>query len=1045
MRYFIFLVFMTYVFSLNAGLNSILFDNNEKTDALTIKVPAEIIDGKAFSGNKLLKIPGTGDKLQYSVNFKPISVNAGEKIAFSCLYRTSENLTMALIVCVYRDGKGKNLGSDKLRLYRDLNWEHIEHVFTVPDNPAVKQAVVYIRLVKTPASEALYMDNMRCGKLDNEDSFHCTKLTHISFVDWFNKSPLQERFLFGDGGRIHHDWQMAKLGEACFMMNGNLHTHQFPLIIKDIKVKPSHNYILSFYYRTAGAYVNFKGGMFIIVFRDDKNKIIKKQSRIKLKTAKSWTQEKLEFATPDNAAYADIFFRFYKQRKDAVVYLDDISFNIGKPGVKLSWHIDPDKKILSGKANLISAKSKNGIQLVLKGQNGKLVKRVTANANNKFEVNLTDLPNEEIEVYAEVEFGDKIYKSSVSSFYNYDKINWKNNIGIPKSQDKPPVPWTALTYDHSKNNVCSWNSIISFNDALAITSIQSLNPQAELLQKELKIFINGKDITKTFRPAKVNPLSTIPSEIILENTLVSDTMDIIIKARITYDAFVKYSLKLVAKNDCDIKTLCIKYSPVAMDMQACIDGSWTNYKLIDLRKTGNFTSRRFYPVLWTGNSKQGVYWCAEQLFPAKPVMGGVCQRSSIKDGIEINMVNAPLKLKTGSSKIFEYALGVTPSKPRRNKLRNLHFRSGKYENMRLLWTRTNTLKYYGFPIAANPKTMHKYFMIHKDKENFIYQNPTFAMTSLKPWKYMEKKWERLPRLMYSTTSSSEMQSYGYDFVKIKVNERSWTDFYMQHLSNFLTEYKFSGLYYDCMGTYSDISNGEFRYFVFSMHDFYSRIYTEMARLNPDTIFFLHNGASFFSIAAIFADIILTGEEYRAKCMEHDYYFQFLSPETFRKQMCINTGAWRMFLPQFMDAERRQKAEVAVHTVGLTLVYNLMLYPKYINNTYAERMLFRKFAFIDAGGRDTWKFIPYWEKNVSSNPEVLCSSYINPQGLLLACINSSSKEQKFKLTIKNKYKNIYLYDPLTDKTVIISNTANIKLKAYMSKMILLSGQPVWNPK
>jgi hypothetical protein len=161
------------------------------------------------------------------------------------------------------------------------------------------------------------------------------------------------------------------------------------------------------------------------------------------------------------------------------------------------------------------------------------------------------------------------------------------------------------------------------------------------------------------------------------------------------------------------------------------------------------------------------------------------------------------------------------------------------------------------------------------------------------------------------------------------------------------------------------------------------------------------------------------------------------------QMCTNTGAWRMFLPQFRN-QRSKKPEVAVHTVGLTLVYNLMLYPSFIERKYVDSMQERKFAFIDAGGRDDWQFIPYWKNNPSDNKYVLCSSYLNRKGQLLAAINSTAREQKFKLNLRAKYGKVFVYDPLTDQTVEGAKDTVITLKPYMAKMILAADKPFWTP-
>lgn len=1042
MKNFLLITLITSAFAVSAEMVNVLFDqDNEKRDALTMKASAQIIKGKAFSGEKMLKISGVNHNTQYAVNFKPIPVKFGDKIAFSCVYRSSKRFTSGLIVCIYKDKNNKLINSEKIRLFRRLDWERAEHVFTVPNDSAIDKATVYIRLVKVPKTEVLYIDNLRCGKLDNNMSFRCTKLKNITFRDWRNNTPAQERFIPGPGGRLLRDWQAAKLGEACYLAVGNGHPYQYPLSIKKLQIKPGINYIFSFDYRTEGPYVS-NNGMFIVFFRDSKGKIIKKQSRVQMVDSKSWLKRELIFTPPAKAAFADIALRFYKQSPAVKMYVDDINFEEGKASLRMEWEINSDAKKLYGFTELLSAEADKSILVLLRDNNSKIIKRIETTSKAKFEIDLASLADGKYEIFASVETNNGVLKSKVGVFHNYNKFTWKNNIGILDKKDKPSRPWKSLKYDTLKNTVTTWNSIIKFNKMLEITNIKSIKPELKLFKKPTCLSVNGKAIEKSFKAGKIHILSNSPNHIILQSTISSKNIDIVVNTRIEYDGFVKYSLKLKPKVELTINNLNLKYSPSVMDWQVCYDGSWSNYQLIDLRKKRKMASKRFYPMLWTGNTESGVYWCAEQLYPAAEIMPIVCQNGEIDDGMNIDIVCAPLKLISGGERIFEYGFGITPARPRRAAGRNLRYRAGKkYSNMELAWSTPNNMNSFGFPEPAIPDVFPKYLEKNKGKLTFFYQCPSFGMTNIPQWKYYEQKWVSLPLRIYS--SKTTMRKWGYDDIKINQEERTWTDLYMKHFSKLLKKYKFGGVYYDCMNIYPDKKVKEFRYRIFALRDFYSRIYNEQIRVNPDTWFFVHTGATFFTIASIYADITLTGEEYRSKCMDYDFYLQFLTPEEFRVQMCTNTGAWRMFLPQFRN-ERSKKPEVAVHTIGLTLVYNLMLYPSFIERKYVDCMRDRKYAFIDSGGRDKWEFIPYWKNNPSNNKKVLCSSYVNSKGQFLACINSTAKTQEFKVEITDKNNKIYVYDPLTDKTEIVKSDSIIKLKPYMAKMILVADTPVWTP-
>lgn len=348
MKKVILFAFMLLAYLASAEMTSILFDQeSEKRDALSTKPAVKIIKGKAFSGDKMLEISGKNNTTQYAVNFEEIPVKVGDKIGFSCIYKSSSKFTAGLIVCLYKNKNDKLVSSENTRLYRRLNWERVEHVFTVPDNPVIEKAVVCIRLVRVPETEKLYVDNLRCGKLKDTISFRCSELENIVFRDWRNNTPVQERFVPGPGGRVFRDWQAAKLGEACYLAEGNGHAYQYPLTISSLKVRPGINYIFSFDYRTEGPYVS-NNGMFIVFFRDSEGKIIKKQSRVRMVDSKSWLKRELIFTPPAKAAFADIRLRFYKQSNAAKMYVDDIAFDEGKATLRMEWKIISDKKSYAG-------------------------------------------------------------------------------------------------------------------------------------------------------------------------------------------------------------------------------------------------------------------------------------------------------------------------------------------------------------------------------------------------------------------------------------------------------------------------------------------------------------------------------------------------------------------------------------------------------------------------------------------------------------------------------------------------------------------------
>ncbi|OGV35207.1 MAG: hypothetical protein A2020_04090 [Lentisphaerae bacterium GWF2_45_14] len=247
-----------------------------------------------------------------------------------------------------------------------------------------------------------------------------------------------------------------------------------------------------------------------------------------------------------------------------------------------------------------------------------------------------------------------------------------------------------------------------------------------------------------------------------------------------------------------------------------------------------------------------------------------------------------------------------------------------------------------------------------------------------------------------------------------------------------------GVYYDCVGVDAYQDGNDFTYPVFTLKEYLRRIYIAQRQLNPESITLTHSGADFSCPSVEFSDIILMGEQYRQGCFDYTYYLEFRTLRQFRAENAVNVGPSRMFLPQYRQREKMESPEVALHTLGLVMCHNLMLYPSFINQEIITRVRNFQYEF----GMNDAEFFPYWEKNpygiASSNPNVICSFYKNKKGFLLSLLNSTKDEQTFKLKVEDSLKGmkLLLFEPLVNKKSPISLDSEIKVKPYMAAFVLI---------
>jgi Glycoside hydrolase 123, N-terminal domain len=1014
--------------------------NNSRCPA-KITLPAKILKQGGFADKEILEVVGINKVNQYPAIFKSVPVKPGEKYGFSCNYKNRGTISSSsiMIITIFYDKNKKQMGSHRKVYQKSAAWRYICFDLIVP--PKASSMQVALRLINVPATCTVFFSNIKLADLSSNKDFFMTDFkTH--FEPWDDSVKVFEHFSIRPSGKILRDWKLAKVGEACFMANGTNEAMQYPFKIDRIRVHGNKSYVFEVDYKTSKGIASNDTAMLLFYYYDAENKKLRHDYLFVAKSKGQWKAAKKVMIAPKGSKFLDIHFNLRNIASVETIYLDNIRFYTEKPRAYVKFLIYPETKTLKTFCSTTSVLSDDFKSASIVISTDKTEKcRIAAPLNVKQAIDIAAWKNGKYSIYSVIETksGKKI-KSKIKPFNIFNKIPWLNNkLGILSESASPPVPWNRYPFSFNNGTVITWNNRITFSNNLQLKSISYSKDKYELLSAPMQFLVNGKDVFKKEQnsPAKYK---VNPHEISSANNIKGDGFDLQVKTLTDYTGFVKYELTLKATRNIELNQARLVLSANGVEFLNQADGSWTYSKAFDLVKDKGWKASRFFPVIWLGNMKRGLYWYCEKLYPAKETMSKVWASVDTAGKLTIDIVNKPLKLAAGQKHSIAFGIGVTPNRPDRKLWRTLRFRGGKFNNFDNLWAVPKYFKYYGFPKATGERAvlMDKYVKATSHYKMF-YQCPTYIATNLPQWSYFKQAWEANPARRYFN-----VEGLDYDLAKGNYKDQTWTDFYLQNFVSFMKKFKFNGVYHDCEELNSLMDGKDFAYPVFALRRYLRRIYIAQRQLNPDSFTVSHIGINFACPPVAFSDVLLMGENYRQGCIDNNYYLEFISLRLFRAENAASIGANRMFLPQFRQTNKREDHKISLHTLGLVMCHNLILYPNCINQEMVKRVRDFQYTF----GMDNTDFFPYWEKNPygikTDNPKVICSFYKNSKGFLLSMLNSTNKAQKFKVKLKKlgvdmpslqKIK-IVLFEPLSNKKSKIDLGTSIKLKPYMAVFMLI---------
>ncbi|MBR4675373.1 MAG: hypothetical protein IKP00_12975 [Victivallales bacterium] len=993
---------------------------------------AELVPAGGQDGSGALKISGGDKAAQYGYSYRWEKAESGQQYGISFAYLPADNFQgSAMVVVNFASG---NWSFDATKaLHRSVpiskgRWLHKQVIFTVPEG--FDRCEATIRLDHVPADSFLLVDNLRAANISNEKSasFFKARFLDTIFDNWtFLGQQHFEHYSLGPGAAVVMDWKQAKAGESFLEIHGDGSKMQYPLIIYNLAVAPDRNYRFSCWYNASK---HFSAGIKLFMFECmDDNRRHLDQPRVAVKaTDGEWKELVFDFKTPANATLLDIMFNMRMFPADAVIRIDQLKFEEGTVGPDLRQNFVPAEKTMSifcpvlGNLGEVSAVHNTYEVVDMKGH---LFRKLESAANETLKVKLDDYPDGEYMLHAKIALSDgNTMEAEPRHFGVYKDPYWKNELGMLADEAEAPAPWCNLT--RNGNIITAWNGTYRFGNELELEQMTEKGGTA-LLKRGIAVTAAGQrlsaagDIVWKDGHSRIVGKVPVATENGLQGSLAM-TMD--------YMGFVRYALDINVSAQ-GIDDVSVAYAVNDVEFIHRSDGTWSQIGAIDLEADKHWETKRRYHEMMLGNVERGIAWYSPKSYPAVSDFDHAVTVADVDGSFRVRLVNAPLDATTGKPYKLEFAVMPWPFRPSAEHWKHLRFRAYNYTNFNMM-SSMKPMKYVGLPASKNDnETMeHAMRLQEPGAVGTLYQIPFYITDTMPEYRYFESEWQGYPARYYV------LKNFGKNakMRKCDTRNRLWQDLYCYMCVEYLKKFPWRGFYYDCYGSDLLTVNGEQFHPTFETRQFHERIYLTTNLVHPGFFTFTHAGGQQACTSAGFTDVTLMGEQYRASCMLHNYYLEFLTLNQFRYENAVRIGPDRMFLPQYRQPDKIASPEIAVHAVGLAFLHNCMLYPSFINGDVCKRMICWLYGF----GLENASFFPYWKSNpdetTTNDATVPISYWKNERGFLATVLNSTKETKTVRVNLPEKSGKIFLLNPLDGGETPFASEQELTLPPYQAVLI-----------
>ncbi len=841
------------------------------------------------------------------------------------------------------------------------------------------------------------------------------------------------------GAELVHEYGRAHGGEQFLAVKGRNSNSQYSLATRSISVTAGSNYNLSFAYRFSPK-VERNGIMVMFFCFDAQRKPIAARfagwgnnghypfMSVNGPGTGQWQTFHKELLVPPGVASVEIHFRHINLPPDQEVDLDDVELAAAPPTVKVAYKIDSSRQILRGHVILAPAsmmKHMKALHVILREYDpqanvrpalvpgtdqyntdftilkyGSVRRDLTLPpGQNAFEMDLSDLEDRPyaLSVLAELNEGTRLQSHDTiesAVFYKMVHPQWAGNqLGILGKNEPPPPPWTPLRYEAEHQTVVDWNNRLQFGNHLMLRAVEFASPKGQqLFASSPQLLIGGKPAEEVLSFAEPKVVEQSPHAITLQSSGTNQAVTLSMAARVEFDGFIRYTLRLTALRDCQAGPVEMVF-PLNKGVARFVhpnDIGWNTQRAVLDKDHPAWKTDDYRASVWIGNEEVGLACCIHSDQPGEAIdPNGPKLASELADGRwRLALLPGPNALKAGQNRTITFGVQPTPTRPLMKGFRDLVMRGKVKSGLELLWSSPASFQYCGFP-QQRDEAITKWARQVKSRPDaplaLIYLTTGYHMTTVPAATWFADRWGFKGAHSAYLNEMPGWRKWTGDLIPLKVDDPLWQDDYCWHLDQLLSQSEVDGLYFDVsagtLGAHGDI---------LATRDFQKRIYVILKRHRPNGVIMFHayenSAAPFLSFSAL----ELRGEAYRQGLAEHDHYLDFLSLDEFRCNE-TTTGQGIVFLPQYRQLDKQQNPALAAQTLGLIQLHDMNLYPSWINETVIQRVRDFKRAF---GPLEGARFYPYWQTQPGlvrvDSPAIVHSTY-DRNGDLYALVFNKSQQ------------------------------------------------------
>ncbi|MBC7286602.1 MAG: LamG domain-containing protein [Armatimonadetes bacterium] len=598
----------------------------------------------------------------------------------------------------------------------------------------------------------------------------------------------------------------------------------------------------------------------------------------------------------------------------------------------------------------------------------------------------------------------------VSRDFSIPALDWMGNrIGL---DEVVLPPWTPLSVRKGTSvRIRCWGREYTLAETGLPAQIRSAG--ADLLARPVALIVTAGGRPLQWEKGSIRIVSSQPAaadvEAVAEAPCGSGSATLRAKARAEYDGLLLTTLTLEMPSGVspDAISLEIPLRPEVALYRHRYSPAWANITGSLPAGEGVVDSASFIPMAWIGDNDRGLFWFCERAehWPNSDAPNAFeTVRTASEVVMRFNLLAPGQRLP--DRWIWEFGLQATPVKPIPKDWRKWRLTPARGANVEIIWPTPSpdSMKYYGYPEAANPKAFAERVKRLHDRgiKAVPYSCLTFLSAACPEFQWFKSKWW----MGGGDASSSDVAAYGAMFAMVCPQAPGLGDFLVWKNRQFMERYRLDGFYHDnthpyacALGPCAYTRDGTKRptYHILAYRALYRRIYAMVKSQKRETFLMAHMSGKVTIPILAYEDAYLDGEHFRGQVK--DSYLDLLPLDAFRAEfMGRQWGVMPFFLPEFTPPYSQQ-VEPTRGLAALLMLHDVSPWAIWCNADVFNEAL----AALDAFGYVKADFVPYFSPEPPAQTDlrdVYASAY-RLAGKALVIVANLSREERAGTIVLNK--------------------------------------------